>query len=170
MTRRIVLALLAFTATVLVAAVVPLALKAAAHERDAFAQDAATAARSVAAIAAERLSGHAVNPALTAALLSAARQHDELLVLDSAGHVRDYQGVPRDAWKQLAVEATERGGPTTEMTKDRVIDERLPLMCGGLQRERNHRRDQHRGGKREQDKDDPAGHGSAARAAWLSAA
>ena len=98
MTRRIVLALLALTATVLVAAVVPLALKAAAHERDAFAADAESTARSVAAIAAERLSGHATNPTLTAALLSAARQHDELLVLDSSGHVVDSQGVPRDAW------------------------------------------------------------------------
>jgi signal transduction histidine kinase len=121
-TRRIVLALLALTATVLVAAVVPLALKAAAHERDAFAADAESTARSVAAIAAERLSGHATNPAaLSAALLSAARQHDELLVLDSSDRVVDSQGVPRDAWKQLAVEATERGGPTTEMTKDRVV-------------------------------------------------
>jgi len=120
-TRRIVLALLALTATVLVAAVIPLALKAAAHERDAFVEEASSTARSVAAIAAERLSGHAANPALSAALLSAARQHDELVVLDSAGHVVDSQGVPRDAWKQLAVEAAERGAPTTEMTKDRVI-------------------------------------------------
>ena len=121
MTRRIVLALLALTAAVLVAAVVPLALKATAHEREAFVDEAASTARSVAAIAAERLSGHAANPALSAALLSAARQHDELLVLDSAGHVVDYRGAPRDAWKRLAVEAAERGGPTTEMTKDRVI-------------------------------------------------
>ena len=36
MTRRIVLALLALTAAVLVGAVVPLALQAVAHERDAF--------------------------------------------------------------------------------------------------------------------------------------
>jgi hypothetical protein len=50
-TRRIVLALLLLTATVLVAAVVPLALKAAAHERDSFVNDAAGSARSVAAIA-----------------------------------------------------------------------------------------------------------------------
>ena len=121
MTRRIVLALLALTATVLVAAVVPLALKAAAHEREAFADDAASAARSVAAIAAARISGHGADPALSAALLSAARQHDELLVVDSAGRVVDSQGVPRDAWKGLAAEASERGGPTTEMTKDRVI-------------------------------------------------
>jgi signal transduction histidine kinase len=120
-TRRIVLALLALTATVLVAAVVPLALKAAAHEREAFADDAASAARSVAAIAAARISGHAPNPALSAALLSAARQHDELLVVDSAGRVVDSRGVPRDAWNGLAAEAAERGGPTTEMTKDRVI-------------------------------------------------
>ena len=121
MTRRIVLTLLALTAAVLAAAVVPLALRAAAHERDAFVSDTAATARSLAAIATERLTHHVADPALSAALLSAARQHDELEVLDKAGHVVVSQGVPRDAWTQLATEAAERGGPTTELTKDRVI-------------------------------------------------
>jgi signal transduction histidine kinase len=120
-TRRIVLALVALTATVLIAAVVPLAFNAAAHERDAFVNDAAATARSLAAIAEERLGDHAADPALNAALVAAAREHDELLVLNAAGTVVASQGVPRDAWKQLAAEAAERGAPATELTKDRVI-------------------------------------------------
>jgi hypothetical protein len=120
-TRRIVLALVALTAAVLVAAVVPLALKATAHERDAFVNDAAATARSVAAIAEERLGDHTADPALSTALLSAARQGDELLVLGAAGKPVISQGVPRDSWTQLETEALERGDPTTELTKDRVI-------------------------------------------------
>lgn len=121
MTRRIALALLTLTAAVLVAAVIPLALKATAHERDSFVNDAGATARSVAAIAEERLGDHTADPALSAALLSAARQGDELLVLNAAGHVVISQGVPRDSWHQLVTEAEERGGPTTELTNDRVI-------------------------------------------------
>jgi signal transduction histidine kinase len=120
-TRRIVLALVALTAAVLAAAVVPLAFNAAAHERDAFIADTAATARSVAAIAEERLGDHSADRALTTALVSAARQHDELLVLDKAGNVVAERGVPRDAWRQLAAEAAETGGPTTELTEDRVI-------------------------------------------------
>jgi signal transduction histidine kinase len=120
-TRRIVLVLVALTAAVLAAAVVPLALQAAAHERDAFVQSAEGTARSIAAIAEERLGDHTADPALSAALLAAAREHDELLVLNSTGKIVISQGVPRDSWKQLVTEAEERGGPTTELTKDRVI-------------------------------------------------
>ena len=121
MTRRIILVLLALTAAVLAAAVVPLAFNATAHERDSFVNDAAATARSLAAIAEERLGDHAADPALSTALLSAARQHDELLLLNRAGDVVESQGVPRDAWGKLAAEAKERGAPTTELTKDRVI-------------------------------------------------
>ena len=122
MTRRILLALLALTAAVLVAAVVPLALKAAAHERDAFINDTAATARSIAAIAEERLGDHTNDPtALSAALRAAAREGDELLVLNHAGQPVLEQGVPQDAWQHLAAEAIERGDPTTELTKDRAI-------------------------------------------------
>jgi signal transduction histidine kinase len=121
-TRRIALALLTLTAAVLVAAVVPLALRAAAHERDSFINDAAAAARSIAVLAEERLGDHAADPALSAAVLSAAREGDELLVLDGTDTpVIRSAGLPRDAWEQLKGEAEERGAPTTELTKDRVV-------------------------------------------------
>jgi signal transduction histidine kinase len=120
-TRRIVLALVALTAAVLAAAVVPLALAATAHARDAFVNDAEATAISLAKIAEERLGDHAVDPALSNALLSAAREGDELLVLDEAGKPVISQGVPRESWTQLEAEALERGDPTSELTKDRVI-------------------------------------------------
>ena len=55
MTRRIALALVLLTAAVLIAAVVPLALGAIAHERDAFVQDTARTANSIASLAREPL-------------------------------------------------------------------------------------------------------------------
>ena len=51
MTRRIAAALVVLTLAILVAAVVPLALGAIAHERDSFVQDTARTAASIAGIA-----------------------------------------------------------------------------------------------------------------------
>jgi signal transduction histidine kinase len=120
-TRRITIALVLLTAAILMAAVVPLALGAIAHERDAYVQDTARSARSIAFIAEERLSDGAADPALTGALLSAAREHDELLVLNSRQQIVVSQNVPQDAWRQLLAEANEQGAPTTELTKNTVI-------------------------------------------------
>jgi signal transduction histidine kinase len=121
-TRRIVAALLVLTVAILVAAVVPLALGAIAHEKDSFVQDTARSARSIAIIAEERLANHASDRSLSSALVSAARQHDELLVLDARGNKVVSQGVPHDdAWKRLAAEAIEQNGASTELTRDRVI-------------------------------------------------
>ena len=63
MTRRILLVLLAFTAAVLVGAVVPLALNAAGHDRASFIQAIAGMARTDAAIAQSRLDALAASPA-----------------------------------------------------------------------------------------------------------
>ncbi len=121
MTRRIAIALLLLTATILVAAVVPLALGAIAHERDAYVQDTARTAHSISLIAEERLGDHQADPALSQALLSAAREHDELLVLNKNGHVVVSQGVPQDDWHKLAAEGYEQDSPATELTRDTVI-------------------------------------------------
>lgn len=121
MTRRIVTALLTLTLAILVAAVVPLGLLAISHARDAFVYDTARTASSVAELAEARLEGNA-DPALSAALLSVARAHDELLVLDQHGSVVVSQGVPQDAgWRNLVAQATQQNGPTTELTSDRAI-------------------------------------------------
>jgi len=123
MTRRVAAALLVLTLALLVAAVVPLALGAIAHERDSFIEDTARTAASIAGIAEERLGdGVADDPALSAALVTAARQGDELLLLNSRGVVVVRQGSPRDAvWRQLVAQSTLQNEPTTELTKDRVV-------------------------------------------------
>ena len=123
MTRRVAAALLVLTLALLVAAVVPLALGAIAHERDSFIEDTARTAASIAGIAEERLGdGVADDPALSAALVTAARQGDELLLLNSRGVVVVRQGSPRDAvWRQLVAQSTLQNEPTTELTNDRVV-------------------------------------------------
>ncbi len=121
MTRRIVLALLALTAAVLLGAVVPLALQAVAHERDSFTNAAEATARSVAIIAEDKLGDHAPDPALETAVVSAAKQGDELLVLNQHGRVVAFDGSPHDSWRQVAAEEYTSGDPATKLTKDRVI-------------------------------------------------
>jgi signal transduction histidine kinase len=122
MTRRVLAALLVLTLAILVAAVVPLALGAIAHERDSFVQDTARSAASVADIAEARLGDNAADPALSAALVSAAREHDELLLLDEHGNVVVSQGIPQNGgWRRLKAEATQQNDPTTELTGNRVI-------------------------------------------------
>jgi signal transduction histidine kinase len=123
MTRRVAAALLVLTLAILVAAVVPLALGAIAHERDSFVQDTARTAASIAGIAEARLGDHVTDdPALSAALVTAARQGDELLLLDSHGNFVVSQGGPLDpAWHQLVAQSTLQNDPTTELTSSRVI-------------------------------------------------
>jgi signal transduction histidine kinase len=119
--KRFLVALLALTMTVLLAAVLPLALQAVAHERDAFVNDAAATAHSVAVIAEDKLGDHPDPAALRIAVRSATRQNDELLVLNAAGHVVVWHGDPHDSWTSLAAQANQSGSPATKLTKDRVI-------------------------------------------------
>jgi signal transduction histidine kinase len=123
MTRRVAAALLVLTLALLVAAVVPLALGAIAHERDSFVQDTARSAASIAGIAEARLGDHVPDdPALSAALKTAARQGDELLLLNNQGKAVVHQGVPQNpAWRQLVAQSTTQNDPTTELTSNRVI-------------------------------------------------
>jgi signal transduction histidine kinase len=122
-TRRVAAALLALTLAILVAAVVPLALGAIAHERDSFVEDTARTAASIAGIAEARLGDRVTDdPALSAALVTAARQGDELLLLNAGGNVVVSQGTPLDsAWRQLVAQATTQNDPTTQLTSSRVI-------------------------------------------------
>ena len=123
MTRRIAAALLVLTLAILVAAVVPLALGAIAHERDSFVEDTARSAASIAGIAEARLGDRVLDDrAMSVALLTAARQGDELLLLGKNGNVIVHQGVPHDsAWRQLVAQSTTQNDPTTELTNDRAI-------------------------------------------------
>jgi signal transduction histidine kinase len=120
-TRRIVLALLALTLAVLIGAVVPLALQAVAHIRDAFVNSASATARSVALIAEDKMGSPAELPALRAAVRSAARQDDELLIVDSSDNPMVGHNAPQDAWKSLARTAAQSGAAVSKLTKDRII-------------------------------------------------
>ena len=149
MTRRILFMLLAFTAIVLVGAVVPLTLNATSHDRNSFIQVTEGMARTDAAVAQARLDSIAQPgvstetpqtyvPLLT--ILQAARQvGDGLLILASRiGIVNGQLGyqqtlvasttMPPGNWDQLATEADEQGQqakkagqPLVETTGSRVI-------------------------------------------------
>jgi signal transduction histidine kinase len=133
-TRRILFMLLAFTAIVLVGAVVPLTLNATSHDRNSFSQAVAGMARTDAAIAQARLDsiaqqgkgGVSTEPTQTYAplltILQAARQAgDGLLILASRISIVNgtigYQqtlvvnntAMPPGNWDQVATESDEQG-------------------------------------------------------------
>jgi signal transduction histidine kinase len=127
MTRRIALALVLLTAAVLIAAVVPLALGAIDHERDAFVQDSARTASSIASLARQSLEGRdADDLALRSALHGAELTGDQVLVKNQNGEavpLLSSRGAPADqkAWRKLAAEAAGQQTAITELTKSAVI-------------------------------------------------
>ena len=124
MTRRIALALVLLTAAVLVAAVVPLALGAIDHERDAFVQDTVRTANSIASLARDPLQNHGDGPALSDAMRDAERNGDEVIVQNRYGQLvpKLSRGEPvNDAWRKLVSEAAGQHSSTSELTKDAVI-------------------------------------------------
>ena len=133
MTRRVVAALVLLTLAILGAAVVPLGLGAIAHARDAFVYGTARTAASIAGIAEARLSSDAPDPALTRAMVAAARDHDELLLLDKHGRVVVSQGIPANGdWRRLVARATQQSGPSTELAKGQAIAVQIVWGDGGL--------------------------------------
>ena len=133
MTKRVVAALVLLTLAILGAAVVPLGLGAIDHARDAFVYGTARTAASIAGIAEAKLGDNAPDPALTQAMVSAARQHDELLLLDKHGHVVLSQGMPANGdWRNLVNQATQQSGPTTELTSKQAIAVQIVWGDGSL--------------------------------------
>jgi len=112
-TRRILLVLLAFTAIVLVGAVVPLTLNATSHDRTSFVQATEDMDRADAAIAQAKLDGGVDSPLFTL-LTQTQQQGSGLLILSSAGNVthggqlayqqkvEDNRDMPGGQWIQLA--------------------------------------------------------------------
>ena len=142
MTRRILLALLAFTAAVLAGAVVPLTLSTIGQDRSSFIQATAGMVRADAAVAQARLDGSPDAP-LYNVITQTRQAGDGLLILTSklAGRLADsgYQqmqalidmGMPAGDWTQLADEADRQGllasrtrqsiHAVTETTGSRVV-------------------------------------------------
>ena len=132
MTRRILLMLLAFTAAVLVGAVVPLTLDSAAHDRASFIQATAGMVRSDALIAQARLEGKSDAPLVT--LISQVRAAGDGLVILSGRCPRQVlvkdEGMPPGNWRQFACRAnqhasvipkTEPVQPLTVITGSRIV-------------------------------------------------
>jgi signal transduction histidine kinase len=141
-TRRILLVLLAFTATVLVGAVVPLTLDAAGHDRASFIQATAGMARADAAIAQARLDGQADAP-LIGLITQTQRAGDGLLIFagdPQKGNRLVDKGMSAGPWVQLAIKANEKGElarkanlpiqPVTETTGSRVAAA-MPVFLRG---------------------------------------
>jgi signal transduction histidine kinase len=133
MTRRVVAALVLLTLAILGAAVIPLGLGAIAHARDAFVYGTARTADSIAGIAEARLGDHAPDPALERAMVSAAREHDELLLLDNHGKVVVSQGFPSNGdWRKLVAQAAQQTNPSTELTSNEAIAVQIVWGDGAL--------------------------------------
>jgi signal transduction histidine kinase len=130
MTRRILFMLLAFTAIVLVGAVVPLTLNATMHDRNSFAQAAAGEARTDAVFAQAELNLIAEGKHSHASVSTAAQANsqflnvakearqagDGLLVLTSKDKVLGNPvGVPAGNWYQFAKYANEQAQPAVQV-------------------------------------------------------
>jgi signal transduction histidine kinase len=119
-TRRILVMLLAFTALVLVGAVVPLTLNATSHDRSSFIQAAAGTARTDAVVAQARLDQLSGSSGKNSALATAqagfgvlqmtkeARQAgDGLLVLTNQGQRVAGSGMPAGNWDEFSMQAND---------------------------------------------------------------
>jgi signal transduction histidine kinase len=121
MTRRILLALLALTATLLVAAVVPLAVKATQHDQQSYVSATEAATHSLAAVADEKITRNAHDPRFQAVLRTYASQGDEIVVANTRGGYITGRGTPLVGWQPLAMKAVREVSSATMVTKTRVI-------------------------------------------------
>jgi signal transduction histidine kinase len=121
MTRRILLALLALTAAVLVAAVVPLALKSTAHDAQAYVYATEQTTHTVAAIAEDSITTHSNSSALRKTLNDYAQQGDAVLVLDARRHVIMREGGLPVPWQRMAATALTQNEAVSQVVQARVV-------------------------------------------------
>ncbi|MCW2936507.1 MAG: two-component sensor histidine kinase [Actinomycetia bacterium] len=121
MTRRILAALLALTAALLVAAVVPLALKATQHDQESYTNAAEADAHSLADIALENIGANSTDPRFQAAMRSYSKQGDELLLATPSLATVTGRGIPPVDWRRLAAKTITDGTSNSSVTKTRVV-------------------------------------------------
>lgn len=121
MTKRILAALLALTAALLVAAVVPLALKATQHDQQSFSAATEAAAHSLAAIADEKLADNDQDPHVQAAMRLYRYQGDEIVIATPGLRVVTGKGTPDVGWHTLASQAIRTATSLTHVTTARVV-------------------------------------------------
>ncbi len=127
MTRRILGALLALTAALLLAAVVPLALKATQHDQESYTYAAEADAHSLAGIAVENLGGNITDPRFQALMKSYYKQGDELLLATPDLVTVTGRGAPLVAWRKLAAKTIAAGTSNSMVTKTRVCRHLRPV-------------------------------------------
>ncbi len=121
MRRRLLLALVGLTAAILIGAVIPLGLRASAHDYSAYVEDAQSRARTAAAAAEEWLADHLAGSGLSQDLASAAHSGDGLAILSPDGSVIRTAG-PRVAVPRRLIAQAERSGTlVTDVFHDRVL-------------------------------------------------
>jgi signal transduction histidine kinase len=123
MTRRILSAILALTAALLVAAVVPLALKATQHDQESYVSAAEADAHSLATIAdGTRLLDNRHEARMVVAMRSYADQGDWVAVVNPQGQViLDYGPASSGGWGRLVATAYSQGDTATQVTKTLVM-------------------------------------------------
>ena len=122
MTKRILAALLALTAALLIAAVVPLALKATQHDQESYVSATEATAHSLAAIADdENLSEDKTDARFQAAMRPYRNQGDEIVIATPSLSVVTGTGTPLVGWQTLATKAINTTIPQTQVTKTRVV-------------------------------------------------
>jgi signal transduction histidine kinase len=121
MTRRILAALLALTAALLVAAVVPLALKATQHDQESYVYAAEASAHSLAAVATESITDNSTDARFQTAMGTYYNQGDELLLVTPSLARVTWKGTPLVGWQKLAAKTFATGASNTLVTKTRVV-------------------------------------------------
>jgi len=128
--RRLLLALVGLTGAILIGAVIPLGLRASAHDYAGYVEDAQSRARTAAAAAEELLADHLAGSDLRQDLATAAHTGDGLAVLSPGGSVIKRAGAAITVPSRLIGRAERSGTPVTDISHDRVLVV-VPVRSGG---------------------------------------
>jgi len=115
------LALVGLTAAILVGAVIPLGLRASAHDYSSYVEDAQSQTRTAATAAEEWLADHLAGSGLSQDLASAAHGGDGLAILSPAGRVIRSAGPRIVVPRRLISQAERSGALVTDVFHDRVL-------------------------------------------------
>jgi signal transduction histidine kinase len=128
--RRLLLALVGLTGAILIGAVIPLGLRASAHDYTGYVEDAQSRARTAAAAAEELLADRLSAPELGQDLAAAARGGDGLDILSPRGATITRAGPPVLVPSSLLGQAVRSGSLVTDVAHDRVLVV-VPVRSGG---------------------------------------
>jgi signal transduction histidine kinase len=121
MRGRLLLALVGLTAAILIGAVIPLGVKASAHDYSAYLEDAQSRARSAAATAEELLADHLDGTGLGQDLATARRNGDSLVLLSASGQVIRSAGPQVEVPRTLIRRADHSAALVTDVAHDQVL-------------------------------------------------